>query len=146
MLSYSHPDETEGVTHAALYACVSTDLQDHGLQIHRIKEFVVKKYLDAGIEKITDIISGTEEGGAEYHRFREAIADGEIDVVVVHELSGLSRLGGGDIHNLLNHTFEHKTSVSIVTASQSRRLSGTGRRSTTRDSARSFPRGSSTRS
>jgi DNA invertase Pin-like site-specific DNA recombinase len=100
------------VTHVALYARVSTDRQDHERQIRELEEFVGEEYPDASVERFADIISGTDdEGGVEYHRLREAIADGEIDVVVVHELSRLSRLGGGEIHNFLQHALEHNTSV-----------------------------------
>jgi len=100
------------VTHVALYARVSTDRQDHERQIRDLEEFVDKEYPDASVERFADIISGTnDEGGAEYRRLREAIADGGIEVVVVHELSRLSRLGGGEIHNFLQHALEHETSV-----------------------------------
>jgi DNA invertase Pin-like site-specific DNA recombinase len=42
---------------------------------------------------------------------RQAIETGEIDLVVVHELSRLSRLGGAEIHMFLEHAIEHETSV-----------------------------------
>ena len=84
------------MTHIALYARVSTDRQDHDRQIRELKEFVGEEYPDASVERFTDIISGTDdEGGVEYHRLREAITDGEVDIIVVHELARLSRLGGG---------------------------------------------------
>jgi len=95
------------VTHVALYARVSTDRQDHQRQIRELEEFVAEEYPDASVERFADIISGTDsEGGAEYRRLRDAIADEEVDVVVVHELSRLSRLGGGEIHNFLQHTLQ----------------------------------------
>ena len=100
------------MTHVALYARVSTDRQDHQRQIRELEEFVAEEYPDASVERFADIISGTDgEGGAEYRRLREAVADGEVDIVVVHELSRLSRLGGGEIHNFLQHALEHETSV-----------------------------------
>ena len=100
------------MTHVALYARVSTDRQDHERQIHELEDFVADEYPDATIDRFADIISGTDnEGGTEYRRLREAIADGEVDVVIVHELSRLSRLGGGEIHNFLQYALEHETSV-----------------------------------
>ncbi|QAU14197.1 recombinase family protein [Halorubrum sp. BOL3-1] len=100
------------MTRVALYVRVSTDRQDHDRQIRELKEFVAEEYPDASVERFADIISGTgDEGGAEYRRLREAITDGELDVVIVHELSRLSRLGGGEIHNFLQHALEHGTSV-----------------------------------
>ena len=112
MFSYTYPAKTESVTHVALYARVSTDRQDHERQIRELEEFVGEEYPDASVERFADIISGTDDkGGVEYHRLREAIADGEVDIVVVHELSRLSRLGGGEIHNFLQHALEHDTGV-----------------------------------
>ncbi|PHQ38195.1 resolvase [Halorubrum persicum] len=100
------------MTHVALYARVSTDRQDHERQIRELEGFIGEEYPDASVERFADIISGTDdEGGVEYHRLREAIADGEVDVVVVHELSRLSRLGGGEIHSFLQYALEHETSV-----------------------------------
>ena len=100
------------MTHVALYARVSTDRQDHERQIHELEDFVADEYPDATIDRFADIISGSDsEGGTEYRRLREAIADGEVDVVIVHELSRLSRLGGGEIHNFLQYALEHETSV-----------------------------------
>ena len=95
------------MTHVAIYARVSTDRQDHERQIRELEEFVSEEYPDAIVERFADVISGTDdEGGAEYRRLRKAIAGGEIDAVVVHELSRLSRLGGGEIHNFLQHTLQ----------------------------------------
>ena len=100
------------MTHVALYARVSTDRQDHERQIRELEEFVGEEYPDASVKRFADIISGTDdEGGTEYRRLRDAIANEEVDVVVVHELSRLSRLGGGEIHNFLQHALEHETSV-----------------------------------
>jgi len=112
VFSYTYPAKTESVTHVALYARVSTDRQDHERQIRELEEFVGEEYPDASVERFADIISGTDdEGGVDYHRLREAIADGEVDIVAVHELSRLSRLGGGEIHNFLQHALEHDTGV-----------------------------------
>ena len=98
--------------HVALYARVSTDRQDHQRQIRELEEYIAEEYPDASVGRFADIISGTDdEGGTEYRRLREAIADGEVDVVVVHELSRLSRLGGGEIHNFLQHALKHETSI-----------------------------------
>jgi len=92
VFSYTHLAETESVTQVALYACVSTDRQDHERQIRELEECVGEEYPDATVERFADIISGTDdEDGVEYYRLREAIADGEVDVVVVHELSRLQQ-------------------------------------------------------
>lgn len=41
----------------------------------------------------------------------EDIAVGEIDVVVVPEISHLSRLGGGEIYEFIQHALKHETGV-----------------------------------
>ena len=79
---YTNSGKTESVVHVALYARVLTDRQDHDRQIRELEEFVGEEYLDASVDRFADIISGTgDEGGAQYHRLRDAIADGEVDVV-----------------------------------------------------------------
>lgn len=64
------------------------------------------------IRAYTDIISGTEtQRGEEYQRLHVDIEDGALDVVVVHELSRLSRLGAGEIHEFLEFCLSHETGV-----------------------------------
>lgn len=100
------------MTNVAIYARVSTSRQDPDRQVRELESFVDNKYPEATLERFVDIISGTTEGGGkEYQRLRETIAAGEIDVVVVHELSRLSRLGGGEIHDFIQHSLNHDTSV-----------------------------------
>jgi len=100
------------MTTIGLYARVSTNRQDPDRQIRELEAFVDREYPDATVEQYVDIISGTtQDGGSEYQRLRTAIAADELDVVVVHELSRLSRLGGGEIHNFIQHALEHETSV-----------------------------------
>jgi DNA invertase Pin-like site-specific DNA recombinase len=95
-----------------IYARVSTQDQDAERQLKEIREYVATEHPDAETEEFVDIITGTaQDGGEEYRRMRQAIEDGEIDLVVVHELSRLSRLGGAEIHMFLEHAIEHETSV-----------------------------------
>ena len=95
-----------------IYARVSTQDQDADRQLEEIREYVATEYPEAETEEFVDIITGTaEDGGDEYQRMKQAIEDGEIDLVVVHELSRLSRLGGAEIHMFLEHAIEHETSV-----------------------------------
>jgi len=100
------------VTKVAIYARVSTDRQDPDRQVRELESFVEREYPDADLERYVDIISGTTQGGGqEYQRLRQDIATGELGTVIVHELSRLSRLGGGEIHNFIQHALEHDTSV-----------------------------------
>jgi DNA invertase Pin-like site-specific DNA recombinase len=95
-----------------LYARVSTQDQDAQRQLEEIREYVATEHPDADTEEFVDTVSGTaEDGGEKYRRMKQAIADDELDLVVVHELSRFSRLGGGEIHMFLEHAIEHETSV-----------------------------------
>jgi len=59
-----------------------------------------------------DIISGTTTDEADqYQALREEIATSSINAVVVDEISRLSRLGGGEIHEFIQHALQHDTSV-----------------------------------
>lgn len=112
MLLYSGMHKTKTVTTVAIYARVSTNRQDPERQVSELEEFVDREYPNAGKHRFVDIISGTTEGGGdEYQRLRDSIEAGEIDVVVLHELSRLSRLGGGEIHSFIQFALEHDTSV-----------------------------------
>lgn len=96
----------------AVYARVSTHEQDPQRQIDELHDFVEQNYPEASTHEYVDIISGGMEGGGEeYRRLREDISSSEIDLVVVHELSRLSRLGGGEIHEFIQHALDHDTSV-----------------------------------
>ncbi len=75
------------------YARVSTIDQDPQRQLDELREFAEDRYDEPEIHTYADIISGTEtDRGEEYQRLRSDIEDGVLDVVVVHELSRLSRL------------------------------------------------------
>lgn len=96
----------------AIYARVSTSRQDPDRQVDELREFVDREHPNATVEQYVDIISGeTEGGGEQYQQLRTDIAGGGLDLVVVHELSRLSRLGGGEIHNFIQHALKHDTSV-----------------------------------
>lgn len=98
---------------AAIYARVSTADQDLERQLHECHEHLEANYSDVDdINEYADIVSGTDEtGGAEYHRLCDAIAVSEFDVVVVHEISRLSRLGPTEIHEFIQHCLENETAI-----------------------------------
>jgi len=100
------------LTDVGLYARVSTDEQNVDRQIQQAREYAESTYPDASIEMYPDVISGAAEQRGEYYdELWSDIADGELDAVVIHELSRLSRLGAGAIHEFLEHCLEHDTSV-----------------------------------
>lgn len=100
------------MTSVALYARVSTADQDLQRQLGDLREFIDTEYPQADTTEYADVVGGaTEGGGEEYQRLRADIEAGDLDVVVVHELSRLSRLGAGEIHKFISHALEHDTSV-----------------------------------
>jgi len=95
-----------------LYARVSTDEQDVHRQVQEAREFAESSYPDASIEMYPDVISGaSQQRGEEFDRLWSDIADDQLDAVVIHELSRISRLGAGQIHEFIEHCLEHETSV-----------------------------------
>ncbi|WP_254280712.1 recombinase family protein [Haloarcula marina] len=95
-----------------IYARVSTTDQDPQRQLDELREFVEDTYDEPDIHTYADIISGTEtDRGEEYQRLRSDIEDQILDTVIVHELSRLSRLGAGEIHEFLEFCLSHETGV-----------------------------------
>jgi len=102
----------DGPEAVAIYARVSTGDQDASRQLNELRAWVGDQYPDAETEEYVDVVSGAATDRAEeYHALREAVADGGLDVVVVDEISRLSRLGGGEIHDFIQHALAYDTSV-----------------------------------
>lgn len=98
---------------AAIYARVSTVDQDLERQLHECRDHLNANYpaIDE-IDEYADFVSGADEtGGDEYQRLWDTTAAGEYDVVVVHEISRLSRLGPTEIHEFIQHALENETGV-----------------------------------
>ncbi len=96
----------------AIYARVSTADQDASRQLDELRSWVDDQYPDAETEEYVEIVSGSAtDRAAEYHALRDAIAEGGLDLVVVDEISRLSRLGGGEVHGFIQHALEYDTSV-----------------------------------
>jgi DNA invertase Pin-like site-specific DNA recombinase len=95
-----------------IYARVSTADQDPKRQLDELREFVEDTYDEPEIHAYADIISGTEtDRGDKYQCLRADIEDDSLDTVVVHELSRLSRLGAGEIHEFLEFCLSHETGI-----------------------------------
>ena len=95
-----------------LYARVSTEEQDVDRQIKDARNYAEPEYPDADLELYADVISGASENrGEEFERLWNDIADDQLDAVIIHELSRISRLGAGQIHEFIQHCLEHETSV-----------------------------------
>lgn len=96
----------------AIYARVSTTDQDASRQLNELRAFADREYPDAEVREFVDVVSGTATDDADqYQALREAIGGEAIDAVVVDEISRLSRLGGGEIHDFIQFCLEADTSV-----------------------------------
>lgn len=100
----------QNVQKVALYARVSTSDQDPQRQLEELREHAERSFPDSETEPYVDVISGTEEG-EEFRRLWDDIGAGELDAVIVHEISRLSRLGAGAIEDFIRHALEHDTAV-----------------------------------
>jgi DNA invertase Pin-like site-specific DNA recombinase len=98
---------------AAIYARVSTQDQDVQRQLDECREHIASKFPSTkDVDIFADIISGADEqGGEQYRDLCDAIEADEYDLVVVHELSRLSRLGPGEIHRFIQHCLEHQAAI-----------------------------------
>ena len=100
---------------AAIYARISTDEQDVSRQLEECREHIAHQFPaieDSTVDVFADIVSGaSESGGEQYRELWGAIKTDEYDLVVIHELSRLSRLGAGEIHRFIQHCLEHETAI-----------------------------------
>ena len=101
------------VQSAAIYARVSTPEQDLQRQLDECREHITAKFPDVTIvDTYGDVVSGIKvDGGEQYHQLNSAIKSGEYDLVVVHELSRLSRLGAGKIRRFVQRCIERETAI-----------------------------------
>lgn len=110
MQDVGRDDQDETIV--GLYVRVSDDEQDEKRQIDETREYALSTYEAPEIRLYVDVISGMSESrGDDYERLWSDLEAGELDVVVVHEISRLSRLGAGAIHEFLEHALEHESSV-----------------------------------
>lgn len=98
---------------AAIYARVSTTEQDVQRQLRECRDHLERNFPSAeNVDEYYDTVSGADEdGGRYYQELWNAIERGEYDVVVVHEISRLSRLGPTEVNEFISHALEHETSV-----------------------------------
>lgn len=98
---------------AAIYARVSTEDQDVQRQLDETHEFLEQHIEADKVVEYPEVISGATSSGERtvYDQLWDDIADGEFDIVVVHEISRLSRLGGTEVYDFIQHCLEHETGV-----------------------------------
>lgn len=105
------PDEAREQV-VGLYARVSTDEQNVARQLQEAHDYVEQTYPDADLTRYPDVISGASEKRGEYFdELWDDIENGDLDAVVIHELSRISRLGAGQIHEFIEHCLENDVSV-----------------------------------
>ncbi|MDB2226289.1 recombinase family protein [Halorubrum ezzemoulense] len=68
------------------------------------------------IEEYPEIVSGAADTDTRevYNQLLDAVETGRFDLVVVHEISRLSRLGPTEIHEFIQHCLEHDTGVEAL--------------------------------
>ena len=98
---------------AAISARVSTLEQHLQRQLNECREHIVSKFPEVtSVDTYSDIISGVaKHGGEQYQELNGAIENDDYDLVVVHEISRLSRLGAGEIHRFIQRCMERETVV-----------------------------------
>ncbi|WP_363463593.1 recombinase family protein [Halogeometricum borinquense] len=101
------------MTRAAIYARVSTEDQDVQRQLDETREFLQQHVEADEVVEYPEVISGATSSGERdvYDQLWDDIAAGEFDIVVVHEISRLSRLGGTEVYDFIQHCLEHETGV-----------------------------------
>ena len=104
-----------GPEQAAIYARVSTTDQDVTRQLEEAREYLDEKGLEE-IREYPEIVSGAADTDTRevYAQLLEDVASGMFDLVVVHEISRLSRLGPTEIHEFIQHCLEHDTGVEAL--------------------------------
>lgn len=100
----------------AIYARVSTEEQQISRQLQDCKQHIQDNgYVPKEVAEFSDdAISGSTDSREDYLRLQEEIAAGEWDLVVVQEISRLSRTGSESILRFIEECLEHETAVELV--------------------------------
>lgn len=104
-----------GPDRAAIYARVSTSDQDVARQLEEARDYLDRKGVDE-IDEYPEVVSGAADTDTRdvYNQLLDDVASGQLDLVVVHEISRLSRLGPTEIHEFIQHCLEHDTGVEAL--------------------------------
>lgn len=100
---------------AAIYARVSTSDQDVSRQLDEAREHLERLGV-ADLEEYPEVVSGAADTDTRevYNQLLNDVEGERFDLVVVHEISRLSRLGPTEIHEFIQHCLEHDTGVEAL--------------------------------
>ncbi len=104
-----------GLSDAAIYARVSTSDQDVSRQLDEAHEHLERLGVEDVVE-YPEVVSGAADTDTRevYNQLLDDVKTGRFDLVVVHEISRLSRLGPTEIHEFIQHCLEHDTGVEAL--------------------------------
>ena len=105
----------DGPQRAAIYARVSTADQDVARQLDEAGDHLERLGVE-DVEEYPEVVSGAADTDTRevYNDLLDDVAGGAYDLVVVHEISRLSRLGPTEIHQFIQHCLEHDTGVEAL--------------------------------
>ena len=100
---------------AAIYARVSTADQDGGRQLEEARDHLDHLGVET-VEEYPEVVSGAADTDTRevYNQLLDDVAADRFDLVVVHEISRLSRLGPTEIHEFIQHCLQHDTGVEAL--------------------------------
>lgn len=104
-----------GPSTAAIYARVSTSDQDVSRQLDEAREHLERLGVE-DVEEYPEVVSGAADTDTRevYNQLLDDVETERFDLVVVHEISRLSRLGPTEIHEFIQHCLEHDTGVEAL--------------------------------
>jgi DNA invertase Pin-like site-specific DNA recombinase len=97
----------------ARYHRVSTSNQNLSRQTDATAEYVSRTWPDAETRTYADASTGTDTDRSEYERLMAAVSAGDVDVVVVHEVSRISR-SVRDLSRIVDKLRQHDTGLHII--------------------------------
>lgn len=97
----------------ARYHRVSTSDQNLSRQTDATGEYVAREWPDAGTRTYADASTGTDTDRSEYKRLMGDVRAAEIEVVVVHEVSRISR-SVRDLSRIVDELRAHDTGLHII--------------------------------
>jgi len=99
--------------HIARYHRVSTEDQDPQRQLDATADYVDREFESPNVEVYVDKSTGTDTARDDYQRLTDAVEADEVDAVVVHEVSRVSR-SIRDLDRTVERLEHHDTGLHII--------------------------------